>query len=119
MSLRSFNQTLTVTGTIVAVDPSKPSFSVEARRRLNIGFVAYSPLGRGFLSGAIRSRSDLNLETGGWKIRDLRRKQSPGTASCADLVAEVAKEIEATPAQVALAWLLSRDVNRDTRDAEN
>jgi aryl-alcohol dehydrogenase-like predicted oxidoreductase len=50
-------------------------------RRLNIGFVAYSPLGRGFLSGAIRSRSDLNLETGGWRIRDLRRKQSPGTAS--------------------------------------
>src|SRR5215468_9425374 len=39
-------------------------------RKLNIGFVAYSPLGRGFLSGAIRSRSD--LQPGDWRLQNPR-----------------------------------------------
>jgi len=79
-------------------------------RRLNIGFVAYSPLGRGFLSGAIRSRSD--LEPGDWRLENPRFTEEAiaRNSRLADFVAEVAEEIEATPAQVALAWLLSRDV---------
>ncbi|MEO8084152.1 MAG: aldo/keto reductase [Ardenticatenales bacterium] len=79
-------------------------------RRLNIGFVAYSPLGRGFLSGAIRSRSD--LEPGDWRLENPRFTEEAiaRNSRLADVVAEVAKEIEATPAQVALAWVLSRDV---------
>lgn len=79
-------------------------------QRLNIGFVAYSPLGRGFLSGAIRSRSD--LEPGDWRLQNPRFSEEAITrnSSLADMVADIAKEIEATPAQVALAWLLSRDV---------
>ncbi len=78
-------------------------------RRLEIGFVAYSPLGRGFLSGAIRSRSD--LQPGDWRLDNPRfteealAKNSELSAS----VAEIAREIGATAAQVALAWLLSRD----------
>lgn len=79
-------------------------------RRLDIGFVAYSPLGRGFLSGAIRSRSD--LEPGDWRLENPRFTEEAiaENSRLADVVIEVAKEIGATPAQVALAWILSRDV---------
>jgi aryl-alcohol dehydrogenase-like predicted oxidoreductase len=79
-------------------------------RRLEIGFVAYSPLGRGFLSGAIRSRSD--LKPGDWRLENPRFTEEAiaKNSRLAAVVAEVAKELEATPAQVALAWLLSRDV---------
>jgi aryl-alcohol dehydrogenase-like predicted oxidoreductase len=79
-------------------------------RKLNIGFVAYSPLGRGFLSGAIRSRSD--LQPGDWRLEYPRFSEEAIASNIrlADYVTEVAKEIKATAAQVALAWLLSRDV---------
>lgn len=79
-------------------------------RRLNIGFVAYSPLGRGFLTGAIRSRSD--LQPGDWRLENPRFSEEAiaKNSQLADLVAQIAKELEATPAQVALAWVLSRDV---------
>jgi aryl-alcohol dehydrogenase-like predicted oxidoreductase len=79
-------------------------------RRLNIGFVAYSPLGRGFLSGEIRSRSD--LQAGDWRLENPRFSEAAIAANVrlADRVAEVAKEIQTTPVQVALAWLRSRDV---------
>src|SRR5262249_14222447 len=77
-------------------------------RRLDIGFVAYSPLGRGFLSGAIRSRAD--LEPGDWRLQNPRfTDEAIATNSrLADLVGEIAKELDATAAQVALAWVLSR-----------
>ena len=79
-------------------------------RKLNIGFVAYSPIGRGFLSGAFRSRSD--LQPGDWRLENPRFSEEAIASNIrlADYVAEVAKEIKTTPAQVALAWLLSRDV---------
>lgn len=79
-------------------------------RRLNIGFVAYSPLGRGFLSGAIRSRSD--LQPGDWRLENPRFSEEAiaKNSRLAEVVAEVARELAATPAQVALAWLLSRDI---------
>jgi aryl-alcohol dehydrogenase-like predicted oxidoreductase len=79
-------------------------------RRLDIGFVAYSPLGRGFLSGAIRSRSD--LKPGDWRLENPRFSEEAITRNTqlTDLVAKVAEEVGATAAQVALAWVLSRDV---------
>ena len=80
-------------------------------KRLGIGFVAYSPLGRGFLSGAIRSRSD--LQPGDWRLENPRFTEEAiaKNSQLTGLVAKVAEELEATPAQVALAWLLSRDVS--------
>jgi len=80
-------------------------------RRLNIGFVAYSPLGRGFLSGAIRSRAD--LQPGDWRLENPRFSDEAIAKNLrlADAVAELAKEVDATAAQVALAWVLSRKVN--------
>lgn len=79
-------------------------------RRLGIGFVAYSPLGRGFLTGAIRSRRD--LQPGDWRLQNPRFSEEAIAANTrlAELVGHVAKEVDATPAQVALAWVLSRNV---------
>lgn len=77
---------------------------------LGIGFVAYSPLGRGFLSGTIRSRSD--LEPGDWRLENPRFTEEAiaKNSHLADRVADLARDINSTPAQVALAWLLSRGV---------
>lgn len=79
-------------------------------RRLGIGFVAYSPLGRGFLTGKIRSRSD--LQPGDWRLENPRFSDEAiaHNLGLADAVAGIARELEATPAQVALAWLLARGV---------
>ena len=78
--------------------------------RLGIGFVAYSPLGRGFLTGAIRARSD--LQPGDWRLENPRFTDEAlaSNSRLAAVVAEIASENDATPAQVALAWVLSRDV---------
>lgn len=81
---------------------------LPALRELGIGFVPYSPLGRGFLTGAIRSTDQL-------AEGDFRRS-NPRFVDGAlelnlrivDVVEEVAAEAEATPAQVALAWLLAQ-----------
>ncbi len=77
-------------------------------KRLGIGFVAYSPLGRDFLSGAIRSRAD--LEPGDWRLENPRFSEDAiaQNVRLADGVADIATELGATPAQVALAWLFSR-----------
>lgn len=80
-------------------------------RRLGIGFVAYSPLGRGFLTGAIRSRSDLKPTD--WRLQNPRFTDEAlaKNSQLADVVTEIAQELRATPAQVALAWVLSRDAS--------
>jgi aryl-alcohol dehydrogenase-like predicted oxidoreductase len=80
-------------------------------RRLGIGFVAYSPLGRGFLSGAIRSRAD--LAPGDWRLENPRFSDEAiaKNVRLADAVGEIGREIGCSPAQVALAWLLSRDAH--------
>jgi len=78
---------------------------------LGAGLVAYSPLGRGFLTGQIRSLDDLAEDD--WR-RSNPRFQEEALAEnlrLADRVAELAEGIGATPAQVALAWLLAKSGN--------
>lgn len=79
-------------------------------KRLGIGFVAYSPLGRGFLSGAIQSRND--LQPGDWRLANPRFTEEAiaHNSRLTEVVAEVAKESGVSSAQVALAWVLSRGV---------
>jgi len=79
-------------------------------KQLGIGFVAYSPIGRGFLTGAIRARSD--LQPGDWRLENPRFSADAiaQNVRIADAVVAIAREIGATAAQVALAWVLSRDV---------
>src|SRR5271167_3461933 len=82
---------------------------VPAAAELGVGFVPYSPLGRGFLTGTIRSAADLPSPS------DARRSM-PRFADVAldanlavvDVVSSAAEEQRATPAQVALAWLRYR-----------
>ena len=73
--------------------------------------MAYAPLGRGFLSGAIRSRND--LQPGDWRLENPRFSEEAiaKNSRLADIVAEIAKELDVTAAQVALAWLLARDLS--------
>ncbi|MEU7377996.1 aldo/keto reductase [Streptomyces albidoflavus] len=77
-------------------------------RELGIGFVPFAPLGRGFLTGAIRS-------TDGFAENDFRRDNPRFTGEnfqhnlgLADQVKAVADEVGATPGQVAIAWLLAQ-----------
>jgi len=78
-------------------------------RELGIGFVAYSPLGRGFLTGKIRSVDDLEES-------DARRQRFPrferenleANLALVEQVEAVARRHGATSGQVALAWVLSR-----------
>ena len=81
---------------------------VPAAAELGVGFVPYSPLGRGFLTGTIRSAADLSST-------DFRRnlpRYAEGALDANLAVVEVVKSIAdqqgATPAQVALAWLRYR-----------
>jgi aryl-alcohol dehydrogenase-like predicted oxidoreductase len=77
-------------------------------RELGIGLVPYSPLGRGFLAGAIRS-ADV-LDANDWR-RQNPRFQGDNMArnlALADAVKALATQHGATPAQLALAWLLDR-----------
>ncbi len=81
---------------------------LETCRELGIGFVAYSPLGRGFLTGRIQSAED--LEEGDFR-RNNPRFQGENFQRNLDLVArveEIADEKGRMPGQIALAWLLSR-----------
>ncbi|MCW2942827.1 MAG: aldo/keto reductase [Actinomycetia bacterium] len=77
-------------------------------RELNIGFVAYSPLGRGFLTGKIRSTEQFDATDFRATNPRFTEENFPRNLSLADEVAAVAAEVGATPAQVALAWLLAQ-----------
>ena len=81
---------------------------LDACDELGIGFVPYSPLGRGFLTGAITSETQL----GEGDFRKSSPRFSPQAIdknlAFVDLLKRVAAEKRATPAQVALAWLLAQ-----------
>jgi aryl-alcohol dehydrogenase-like predicted oxidoreductase len=78
-------------------------------RELGIGFVAYSPLGRGFLTGRIRSVEDLE-ENDARRARFPRfeRENLEANLALIEQVEAVAQRHGATAGQVALAWVLSR-----------
>jgi aryl-alcohol dehydrogenase-like predicted oxidoreductase len=75
-------------------------------RELGIGFVAYSPLGRGFLAGRFKSVND--LEESDWRRNNPRfqAENFQHNMELVRIVKEIAAANDATPAQVALAWLL-------------
>jgi aryl-alcohol dehydrogenase-like predicted oxidoreductase len=76
-------------------------------RELGIGFVAYSPLGRGFLTGAWKSIEDLpEDDTRSGRFPRFERENFERNLKLAEKVREIAAEKGATPGQLALAWLL-------------
>jgi len=77
-------------------------------RKLGIGFVPYSPLGRGFLTGAIKKFED--IPESDYRRTDPRYQGSNFAANLklVAVIEEIAKRNGATPAQVALAWVLAQ-----------
>jgi len=84
---------------------------LDTCRELGIGLVAYSPLGRGFLSGQIRDVNELSA--GDFRRANPRFAGGNLTTNLAlvDRLAAIAKERGCTPAQLALAWVLHRGVD--------
>ena len=77
-------------------------------RELGIGLVAYSPLGRGFLTGSIRSMDDLPEDD--WRRNNPRFQEEAlqENIALADQVTEMAGRLSLTPAQLALAWVQAK-----------
>jgi aryl-alcohol dehydrogenase-like predicted oxidoreductase len=77
-------------------------------REFGIGFVPYSPLGRGFLAGAVRSRDELPEQD--WRRNDPRYSEEnlPANLAIVDAIGAVADKHGVSKAQVALAWLLAQ-----------
>ena len=82
---------------------------LEVCKELGITFVAYSPLGRGFLTGAIKSRAD--LETTDWRLTLPRFTDEAirENLKFVEVIDQIAQGKGVTKAQVALAWVLSQN----------
>ena len=92
----------------VVARPERPRCSPTCRE-LGIGFVPYSPLGRGFLSGRFTSPDELD----DGRLPAHTARASPARTSTANLklaakLAEIAEEKDITPAQLAIAWVLAQ-----------
>jgi len=81
---------------------------MPALEELGIGFVPFSPLGKGFLTGAINRETQFDTND----FRNIVPRFSPenrdANQALVSLIGEFAKEKKATPAQIALAWLLAK-----------
>jgi aryl-alcohol dehydrogenase-like predicted oxidoreductase len=84
------------------------AWTLPVVRELGIGFVAYSPLGRGFLTGQVRSVDDF-ADTDSRKTNPrFTGENFERNLRSADEVQSIADDVGCTPAQVSLAWLLAQ-----------
>ncbi|MFN0116858.1 MAG: aldo/keto reductase [Elusimicrobiota bacterium] len=88
-------------------EPEQELFDVC--KELGITFVAYSPLGRGFLTGAIKSRAD--LEEGDFRLRNPRFTDEAINENLkfVEVIDQIAQSKGVSKAQIALAWVLSQN----------
>ena len=88
-------------------EPEQELFDVC--KELGITFVAYSPLGRGFLTGAIKSRAD--MEPGDFRLNNPRFTEEAIKENIrfVELIDQLAQDKGVTKAQLALAWILSQN----------
>src|SRR5579863_706873 len=75
---------------------------------LGIGFVPYSPLGKGFLTGKIDENTQLDKSDFRNTLPRFTAEARKANQALVDLLGEIAKAKNATPAQIALAWLLAQ-----------
>ena len=82
---------------------------LDVCQELGITFVAYSPLGRGFLTGAIKSRAD--LEASDWRLTLPRFTDEAikKNLKFVEVVEQIAQDKKVSKAQVALAWVLNKN----------
>jgi len=76
--------------------------------KLGIGFVPYSPLGRGFLTGKMNENTTFDSSDFRSKLPRFTPEARKANQALVDLLGEIAKRKKATPAQIALAWLLAQ-----------
>jgi aryl-alcohol dehydrogenase-like predicted oxidoreductase len=81
---------------------------IPLAEELGIGLVPYSPLGKGFLTGTITSNDQLDKSDFRASLPRFTPEALKVNQAFVDLLASVAKEKNATPAQIALAWLLAQ-----------
>jgi aryl-alcohol dehydrogenase-like predicted oxidoreductase len=81
---------------------------IPALRELGIALVAYSPLGRGFLSGQIKSIDDLDADDYRRYSPRFQGENFDKNLALVDRISEIAGEKGVTPSQLALAWVLNR-----------
>ncbi|PYK80669.1 MAG: aldo/keto reductase [Verrucomicrobia bacterium] len=81
---------------------------LEACEELGIGFVPYSPLGKGFLTGAMNENTKLRKDDFRSTLPRFTPEAMEKNQALVDLLKRIAKEKKTTPAQIALAWLLAQ-----------
>ncbi|MDE3104580.1 MAG: aldo/keto reductase [Acidobacteriota bacterium] len=81
---------------------------VPLLEELGIGFVPYSPLGKGFLTGAISATTELASNDFRSTLPRFTAEAREANQAVVDLLAAIAAQKNATPAQIALAWLLAQ-----------
>ncbi|KAI0490347.1 aldo-keto reductase [Xylaria cf. heliscus] len=81
---------------------------LQAARELGVKVVAYSPLGRGFLTGAITSRDQLDEKDNRWRMPRFSEENFGDNLKLVQLISSIAKEKGCTPGQLAIAWVLAQ-----------
>ncbi|KAI0126805.1 aldo-keto reductase [Xylariales sp. AK1849] len=81
---------------------------LKTAKELGVKIVAYSPLGRGFLTGAIKSREDLDPSDSRAKHPRFSEEHFGDNLKLVELLASIAKEKGVTPGQLVLAWVLAQ-----------
>ncbi len=81
---------------------------IPTLQELGIGFVPYSPLGKGFLTGKMDENTKFDSTDFRSKLPRFTPEALKANQALVDLLAKIAQEKKATPAQIALAWLLAQ-----------
>ncbi len=81
---------------------------IPTLEELGIGFVPFSPLGKGFLTGKINANTEFDKSDFRNVVPRFTKENREANQTIVDLVTKIATEHNATPAQVALAWLLAQ-----------
>jgi aryl-alcohol dehydrogenase-like predicted oxidoreductase len=92
-----------------ALDIESPSIGIlETCRELGIAVVAYSPLGRGFLTGQIKSPDDFEEDDFRKHVPRFNNENFPKNLKLVDSLQEISRKKGCTSGQLSLAWLLGQ-----------
>jgi aryl-alcohol dehydrogenase-like predicted oxidoreductase len=94
------------------IESDQTQFLATARK-LGVKIVAYSPLGRGFLTGAIASRADLDPTDSRFQHPRFSDEHFASNLQLVETLAGIAKDKGVTPGQLSLAWVLAQGEGKD------